>query len=208
MTEGAGPPGQVPKGRWARARRALGLTWNTLLPLGLAALIVLPNLSGELPGAVGGFMRKLSVQQIWNMYAPDPARNHTYLSLTAEFADGRQEPLDEALQAKDGWVGIWDWQKRRADIWRFYAVMRADKGNVNRAWYLRGVCVREALAREEAPIKIHAEWLRRRFTPPDKVLRGAPGLGPVERGTISTMDCRTWPARDMIADARARAAAR
>src|SRR5690606_412835 len=141
--------------------------------------------------------------QTWNMYAPDPQRAHSYLAVYAEFVDGRREALVEAHQANAGWDTTWAGLKTRADIWRFYAVLNADKGNPNRTWYLRSVCVREALARGVVPRKIVAERVRRRFTSPDRVREGKPGLGPVERKPTQHIDCAAWPVPEMIAAARA-----
>lgn len=183
---------------------------NTALPLALAAAIVLPVLPRGWTlgwsGRVSSWMRQLSVLQTWNMYAPDPQRAHTYISVVAEFPGGRREPLAEAIQAEQGWSTIWDWEKRRVDIWRFYAVLKHDKPNPHRTWYLRGVCVREALARGEAPRRLIVERVRRRFTHPDEVRAGKPALGPLARDPLMTLDCQNWPVRDMIAAARARAA--
>lgn len=188
--------------------RRLSRVYNTVLPLAIAALISVPLLPtsvfGQVPSKLALGMKKISLVHNWNMYAPDPQRAHSYLALHAEFADGRREALVEADQAARAWTTIWGWQKTRADIWRFYAVMNPDKPNVNRTWYLRSVCVREALAREEAPIRIVAERVRRRFTHPDRVRAGQPGLGPIDRKSIGSVDCRTAPVRDMIAAARSR----
>jgi hypothetical protein len=149
-------------------------------------------------------MKTISLVHNWNMYAPDPQRAHTYLAVHAEFADGRRVALAEAEQAASAWTRIWGWQKTRVDVWRFYAAMNADKPNVNRTWYLRSVCVREALARGEAPTQIVAERVRRRFTSPDRVRAGQPGLGPLDRKHVGAVDCRTFPVRDMIAAASSR----
>lgn len=171
---------------------------------------MLPTLPGGwnlgIGGRLTGWLRQISVLQTWNMYAPDPQRAHTYLGVVGEFADGRREPLAEQVQAEGGWGTIWDWQKRRVDIWRFHTALKADRPNPHRTWYLRGVCVREALAREDPPIRVIAEQVRRRFVHPDKVRAGEPALGPIVKNPLVTVDCRTWPVRDMIAAARARAA--
>lgn len=184
-----------------------GATYNTLVPLAIAALLVVPKLPipGLAPVAsrMNDALRSISVIQRWNMYAPDPQTAHTYLVTYAEFADGRRERLYEAQRADIGWSTVWAWQKTRVDIWSTYATFNADKVNRNRTWYLRGVCVREALARGEVPRKVVSERVRRRFTHPDQVRAGQPGLGPLERYTLQTVDCRSWPVHDMIAEARA-----
>ncbi|MDC0715390.1 hypothetical protein [Nannocystis bainbridge] len=189
-------------------RDRLSTIWNTLLPLALVVLIVGPSLPkaalGEVPSKLAQWQKKISVVQTWNMYAPDPTRAHTYLAVYAEFEDGRRVALPEAAQASAGWGTTWAWQKTRVDIWRYYAVLNPDKPNNNRTWYLRSLCVREALAGAEPPRRIVAERVRRRFTPPDRVRTGKPGLGPVERKPLATIDCKSWPVRDMLADAQAR----
>ncbi len=172
--------------------------------LGLMAIILLPVLPGPLAGPVSAAMRRVGVSQTWNMYSPDPQRAHSYLSLSAELADGTVVPLEEALQAEAGWTTARDWQKRRVDIWRTIAVLHADKPNVNRTWYMRAVCVREERARGEAPRKIIGERVRRRFTDPAAVAAGKPDLGEVTRTPVLTVDCFDWPARGMIAADRVR----
>lgn len=191
----------------AGLRDRLSRAWNTLLPLALVVLIVapvLPNAAlGGAPSKLAQWLKKISVVQTWNMYAPDPTRAHTYIAVYAEFEDGRREPLAEAEQADSGWDTTWAWAKTRVDIWRFYAVLSPDKPNNNRLWYLRSLCVREALD-GDPPRKIVAERVRRRFTAPDKVRAGKPGLGPAERKPLASIDCKSWPVRDMVADAQAR----
>lgn len=179
-------------------------TIHTLVPLALTVLIVAPAIPGPLGAAIASRTRTISVLQTWNMYAPDPQRSHTYLSVFAELADGTKVPLDEAYQAENAWTGIWDWQKRRTDIWRYYAVMKPEAANVNRTWYLRGLCVREERARGAAPLRIVADRVRRRFTPPDAVRAGAPGLGEPSRAFVQAVKCSEWPERAMIAADRAR----
>lgn len=205
----AGAKSSAPAGRrLVGLRRTLWLTYNTLLPLALVPLIMIPLLPkavfGEVPSKLAQAMKKISVVQVWNMYAPDPQRGHTYLALYAEFADGRRVALAEAEQAARAWTTTWAGRKRRVDVWRFYAVMNPNKQNLNRTWYMRSVCVREALARGEVPTRIVAESVRRRLTPPDRVRAGHPTLGPIDRKQIGTIDCRTWPVREMIVVARSR----
>lgn len=195
----------------AGLRDSLRVVWDTALPLALATAIVLPVLRIDGASAVTGpltaGLRQISIQQEWRMYSPDPQRAHTYIGLWAEYADGSRVALPEAVQAENtGWGTIWGWQKTRIDIWRFYAALKPDKPNAHRTWYLRAACVREALAGGEPPRKIIAERRRRSFTPPDRVRAGKPDLGPLERYPLQTVDCQTWPVRDMIADARARRA--
>lgn len=171
---------------------------------------MLPSLPRSVIGDLGDrptlWTRQLSIKQTWDMYAPDPERSHSYIAAVAEFPDGHTEPLEEALQAESGWDHIWDWQKRRIDIWRVYTVMSPEKPNPHRTWYVRSLCVREALLRGEPPQRIITERVRRGFTRPERVRAGEPPLGPVSRVPLMTVDCRTWPVRDMIAEARARAA--
>lgn len=184
----------------AGVRRAI----DTLVPLMLTVLIVAPVVPGPLGPAIAELGRRISVLQTWNMYAPDPQRAHTYLSVSAELADGTIVPLDEAVQADTGWGARWGWEKRRTDIWRYYAVLRPEEQNVNRTWYLRGLCVREERARGQAPVRIIAERVRRSFTPPERVAAGEPALGVPTRAAVQTILCSEWPERAMIAADRIR----
>lgn len=147
-------------------------------------------------------LRKVSVLQTWNMYAPDPQRAQSYLSLRAELADGTVVQLEEGIQAEHGWDSVLDWQKRRVDIWR--VIVAGEKQQAHRTWYLRGVCVREDRARGEPPVKIIAERVRRRLTSPKSVAAGKPALGEVARKDLQTLRCDEWQARAMIAADRAR----
>lgn len=189
----------------AGLRDRLRIAADTLIPLALATAIVWPVVPVESAARtrLGLWLKQISVQQEWKMYAPDPQRAHTYMAVWAEFADGRRVALPEAEQAERGWGTIWGWQKTRMDIWRFYAILKPGKPNAHRTWYLRAVCVREALA-GEPPVKVVSERRRRGFTHPDRVRGGKPDLGPLERSELQTVDCRTWPVRDMIEAARER----
>ena len=183
-------------GEWARRifRCACGLA--------IALVIVGPFLPAPIGVAVVGKMRQVSVLQSWNMYAPDPQRAQSYLSLRAELADGTMVPLVEAEQTEHGWGSVLDWQKRREDIWRI--IVAGEKQQNHRAWYLRGVCVREDRARGEPPLRIIAERVRRRLTSPAAVLAGKPALGKESREEIQTMRCDEWQARRMLTADRAR----
>lgn len=175
---------------------------RTALALAIATVIVAPLVPGPLGAPIVARLRPISVLQTWNMYAPDPQRAQSYLSLHAELADGSRVPLEEAVQAEQGWDHVWDWQKRRRDIWRIIVVH--DKQVAHRSWYLRGVCVREDRARGEPPRRIIAERVRRRFTAPEAVAAGKPALGEVSRQEIQSMRCDESQARAMIAADRAR----
>ncbi len=192
----------------AGLRDRLATVYHTLVPLTIAALILVPRLPvpALAPAAtrINDALKTVSLIQRWNMYAPDPQTAHTYMVTYAELADGSRVRLREAERADAGWSTVWGWEKTRVDIWTFYAILNPDKVNRNRTWYLRGVCVREALARGEAPRKVISERVRRRILPPDEVRAGQPGLGPLERYTLQSVDCRSWPIREMIAEARAR----
>jgi hypothetical protein len=180
---------------------------HALVPTVLVVGIVAPALPrahfGALPGKVAAALLEISVKQTWGMYAPDPQRSHHYMELTAEFADGTQASLEENLDLEHGWGTTWAWRKTRVDIWKFYANFHPDKRNDNRTWYLRHVCVREA-RKGEAPRKISMHLVKRKFTPPAKVARGAPGLGEPERRFVTVAFCHTSPAKDMIAADRER----
>jgi hypothetical protein len=175
---------------------------RSLTALALVTVIVAPLVPGPLGGPIVEQLRKISVLQTWNMYAPDPQRAQSYLSLHAELADGTRVPLAEAIQAEHGWDRVLDWQKRRHDIWRI--IVSGQKQVAHRSWYLRGVCVREDRARGEPPRKIIAERVRRRFTSPAAVAAGKPGLGGVTRTDVQTLRCDERQARAMIAADRLR----
>jgi hypothetical protein len=177
-------------------------TTRTLTAVALATVILAPLLPGPLGAPIVARMRQISVLQTWNMYAPDPQRAQSYLAVSAELADGTIVPLEEAEQAEHGWDSVWDWQKRRIDIWRIIAV--GDKPSAHRSWYLRGVCVREARTRELPPRRVIAERVRRRFASPEAVAAGKPTLGEMKRAEIQRVDCNDWPARGMIAADRER----
>jgi hypothetical protein len=172
--------------------------------LALATATVAPVLPGAPGVAVASVLRHVSVLQTWNMYAPDPVRAHSHLSVSAELADGSRVPLDEALQAERAWGTVRDWEKRRTDMWRFYAVVRPDEANAFRTWYLRSLCVREDRLRGEPPVRIVAERLRRAFNPPEAVAAGQPTLGVMTRDPVMTVSCRQWPERAMVAADRER----
>lgn len=179
-------------------------TVHTLVPLALTVCVLAPLFGGPVGSAIAAGERRISVIQNWSMYAPDPQRSHTYIHVSAELADGTTVPLDEAIQAEEAWTTMWAWQKRRSDMWRYYVVQKPGGGNPNRLWYLRGLCVREERARGVAPVRIVAERVHRKFTPPDRVLAGAPGLGEPTRGFVQAIRCNDWPERAMIAFDRTR----
>lgn len=181
---------------WVRAGRCLAA-------ITLGTLIVAPLIPGPHAGRLNDLMKRISLQQSWRMYTPDPQRAQSYISVRAELEDGSVVPLEEALEAEAGWGSILDWQKRRIDIWRGYAAM-GDKSNPNRNWYLRSLCVREDRARGAAPVKVIAERVRRAFNAPAAVASGAPALTVLTRTTVANIDCRSQPERNMIAADRAR----
>lgn len=167
----------------------------------IATFIVVPalpgSIAGPLPQTIGSLARTVSFQQRWGMYAPNPQRAQVYMDLTAVYADGRKEELEETIDTREGWGTHWFWDKNRVDIWRFYANYHPDKRNDNRTWYLRGVCVREA-RRGEIPDKIVMYHVRRRFAPPDKVRQGALGLGRPVRKLVTVQYCKTKQVLEMI----------
>lgn len=181
---------------WVRVGRCVAA-------LSLVALIVAPHIPGPHAGPMSDALRRINIVQSWRMYTPDPERAHSYVSVRAEFADGRVEPLEEAIAADAGWGTVLDWHKRRTDIWRGYLAM-GDKHGANRSWYLRSVCVREDRARGAAPVKVIAERVRRAFNSPAAVAAGAPTLAVPTRTVVQTVDCRTATVRAMITADRAR----
>ena len=175
---------------------------RTLSALAIGALIVGPLVPGPWAGPLAGEMRRVSLIQSWRMYAPDPQRAQSYLALYAELVDGTRVPLEEAVAAEQGWGTVWDWQKRRVDIWRSFSA--GEKPSAHRLWYMRGVCVREDRRRGEAPRRIVAERLRRTLAHPDAVVQGRPALGPLTRTELQSVRCDSSPAREMIAADRTR----
>lgn len=182
---------------------------HALVPLAMAAAILLPALPGEgfgpLPRALGRAMLVVGVKQSWGMYAPDPQRSHHYMELTAVYDDGTERALEENVDVEHGWGTTWAWKKTRLDIWKFYANFHPKKRNEHRLWYLRMVCVREARA-GAVPDKITMHHVSRRFVSPAKVRKGSPGLGEPERTLVTVQHCRTPPVDAMIAEDQARRA--
>ena len=181
------------------ALRALGV-------LALATFIVCPALPGDYGGfkqTIAGWERQVSVKQQWRMYAPNPSRSQTYMNLTAVYGDDTRVELEETVQERGGWGTHWLWDKTRADIWRYYANFNPKKRNINRTWYLKGVCVREA-RRGPIPDKISMEHVKRRFAPPDRVRQGTLGLGRPIRRMVTVQYCKAPEVRKMIEADRAR----
>ena len=169
--------------------------------LAIVIAIVLPPLPewlrGQLGADVSALELKVSFKQGWQMYAPDPQRAQLEMNLTAVFADGSERRLQETQDEKFAWTTHWFWNKTRVDIWRQYANFRPDQRNDNRTWYLKGVCVREART-GDIPQRIVMDQVRRRFTPPDKVREGAPGLGAPVRKLVTVQYCKTPEVLEMI----------
>ncbi|MCB9566588.1 MAG: hypothetical protein H6710_05140 [Myxococcales bacterium] len=193
--------------RWRRALEAL---WA----LSLAVVIVAPALTGALKNpvgeAIGAATRKISVSQRWQMYAPDAQHSLAYVSIRGRFADGREEPLLEALEADEGWgAGNWWWTKDRAGFWRFYAAVSRKKGSAPiRTWYVKSLCVREARRSDDPPLILLVDRVTRSFNAPEKVLAGAPEYGPVVRTPVQKINCMYRPIQEMIAEDEARRGAR
>jgi hypothetical protein len=156
----------------------------------------------SLSAVVEDWERKISIKQGWQMYAPNPQRAHIYMNLTAIYPDGTERELEETLQEHSAWGTHWLWDKTRVDIWRQYANFNPRKRNRNRIWYLRGVCVREA-RRGDIPQRIVMYAVRRRFTPPEQVRAGKPGLGKPRRELVTVQYCKTPQLLEMIEQDRA-----
>jgi hypothetical protein len=167
----------------------------------IVVAIVLPPLPEAIRGTLGtklsGLEHQLSFKQGWQMYAPDPQRAQLEMNLTAVFADGSERRLEETAAEKYAWGTHWFWNKTRVDIWRQYANFHPDRRNENRTWYLKGVCVREARV-GEIPQRIVMYQVRRRFTPPEHVAKGAPGLGTPSRRLVTVQYCKTPEVLEMI----------
>ena len=178
---------------------------HALVPTALVVAIVAPALPsarfGEFPSLVARGLLLVSIKQTWGMYAPDPQRAQTYMDLEALYDDGSTASLSESLELEHGWGTTWAWRKTRMDIWKFYANFHPDRRNDHRTWYLRSVCVREART-GHTPHKITMHQVKRRFTAPAKVARGAPGLGEPDRSLVTIVFCTTSPVREMIEDDR------
>ncbi len=133
------------------------------------------------------------------MYAPNPQRGLAYISVRGRHLDGTEEALEEAQAADRGWGTKWVWDKRRSDIWAFYAAISKKKGgNLRRTWYVKSICIREARRSEDPPRILHVDRLSRGFTHPDAVRKGAPDLGPVIRLPVQRIDCAYPPIQKMI----------
>ncbi|HWB77728.1 MAG TPA: hypothetical protein VG755_22330 [Nannocystaceae bacterium] len=186
-------------------KRVLLRLLHALVPTAMVVAIVVPTLPSErfgpLPGELAKGLLFVSVKQTWGMYAPDPQRAQIYMELEAEYPDGSTASLLESDDVEHGWGTTWAWRKTRLDIWRFYANFHADRRNDNRTWYLRAVCVREART-GRVPRKITMYHVKRKFTSPQGVRAGKPGLSEPERKLVTVQYCTTSPARDMIDDDR------
>lgn len=195
----------------ARARAsAVGQALRAVLVLGLAGVVVMPNVPsawvGEWASTLGMWLRRVSFLQSWRMYAPNPQRSQSYMNLTAHYEDGTTASLWETEQERGGWGAVWEWEKTREDVWRHYANFHPKSGNEHRTWYLRGVCVREART-GRVPEKIVMEQVTRSFTHPDKVAAGKPALGRPRVELVTVVYCKAKLVREMIeADAARRGA--
>lgn len=182
----------------ARLLRILHALVPTVFVVGIVAPALPTAHFGELPGRVARTLLLVSIKQTWGMYAPDPQRAQTYMDLEALYDDDTTAPLQESLDLEQGWGTTWAWRKTRMDIWKFYANFHPERRNDHRTWYLRSVCVREARA-GKTPRKITMHQVKRRFTAPAKVAKGAPGLGAPDRRLVTVVYCNTSPVREMIA---------
>jgi hypothetical protein len=196
---------------------------NVVVPLVLGTLMLILAVPAEYLGPLGDkdrctneegrysckslliqVARRISVSEMWGMYAPGPQRAHSYMLLTAIEPDGTERALEENEVETEGWGTTWVWEKNRIHILH-HAVgyFRANKPSRNRTWFLRGICVREYRAGYE-PIRIRMDRIRRRFTKPSAVRKGKPVLTKPERLDVATMGCRSKLVRDMIKEDRAR----
>ena len=62
---------------WVRAGRCLAA-------ITLGTLILAPLIPGPHAGPLNDLMKRISIQQSWRMYTPDPQRAQSYISVTAE----------------------------------------------------------------------------------------------------------------------------
>ncbi len=201
----------------ANLRRAL----DVFVPLALASVVLVMALPNRYLGALAderrcgdgerscksilsATLRRVSFSQRWGMYAPDPARSHSYMMLTAVDADGSERDLEENEVARDGWGTAWAWEKTRLDILRHAVTyFRSGKPNRNRAWFLRGICVREYRAGRR-PQLIRMDRVRRKFNAPARVRAGKPVLARPRTKTVEIMGCSATTVQEMIAQDRGR----
>ncbi len=144
-------------------------------------------------------LKAASLRQSWGMYAPNPARAYSQLELEAIDIRGKAVELPETQLARAGWGTAWAFTRSREDYWR-YAVARYDKKrqDMNRVWYLRSICVREA--RAGRPLRqVSAYRVHRKFRPPKGVLEGRSDLRKADRTLVGTMECNTKTIREMLA---------
>lgn len=180
---------------------------RALLVFALVATILIPVAPKWLVGNLGSKLAtpllRISIRQAWQMYAPNPQRAQVYMNLQAIYTDGRVVDLQETADEKDGWGGEFFWSKTRMDIWRQYASFHPKGRNENRIWYLKGVCVREA-RRGDTPHRIVMHQVRRRFTPPHKVAKGAAGLRKPKKSFVTVQYCKSPQVLEMIEADQAR----
>jgi hypothetical protein len=166
----------------------------------VVAFVLVPNLPSEdvpLAGTMAKWAKQVSFKQGWQMYAPNPQRAQMYMNLTAVYDDGSERRLEETVQENQAWGTHFMWDKTRVDIWRQYANFNVKHRNNNRVWYLKGVCVREA-RKGPIPKRIIMHMVRRRFTPPEKVAQGSPGLGAAKRTFVTVQYCQHPVVKDII----------
>jgi len=160
----------------------------------LAFLIVVPalprSLGGELATRTGGMLRKFSLSQYWSMYAPNAAQRTRYIRVTSHYEDGHSEDLEECIEEEGGWGTQWAWTKNRRAIWRYR--LSREKATRDRAWYLRGVCVREARRNGGvAPKRVEMHSVRRTIRSPSAVRAGKATYGKKQFKKVGSMACST-----------------
>jgi len=177
------------------APSALRVLWRLLrvaFVLTVVGFVVIPNIPSKhfaLSGTMAKWAKQVSFKQGWQMYAPNPTRAQMYMNLTAVYDDGSERRLEETDQENQAWDTHFMWDKTRVDIWRQYANFNVKHRNNNRVWYLKGVCVREA-RKGPIPKRIVMHMVRRRFTAPQKVAQGRPGLGRPKRSFVTVQYCQ------------------
>jgi hypothetical protein len=184
---------------------------NVLVPLALGLVLIaaavpldkFPEHAHEHRETLINSMRKLSLSQKWGMYAPDPARGHSYLEIIAHDVDGGVRPLEESQMVTDGWGTVWAWKRTRRHIWQYTLTRNIEKTHRNRVWYMRGLCVREDRLGHTVD---HFEVSRvyRRIRSPERVREGAELLGPLKRTRGQDASCKVEIIREMIEEDRAR----
>lgn len=149
-------------------------------------------------------LRRVSLSQTWNMYAPNPSRGHAYMELSGVERSGEPVDFEENSDLEDGWGTTWAGRWSRRDVWRYTLVRRINTTSRNRVWFLRGLCVR-ADRRGQDLKEVSMARVYRRIRSPKRVRAGKATLGPAKRHRREhKTSCNVPIVREMIAFDRQR----